>query len=140
VRLSQGLDRACNDALHVKAKVAGVRAQTGSNVKRAVLIDVMRDLTQALVRWQQTAALPGIAQYARDQWNNQALDVAAEFTTMVNAATALRDDIFTTFPKQAGVWLVHSYDNAGVPTDAVFTPAQLGNFNTLADALIAAVG
>ncbi len=139
IRLSQGLDRACNHALHVRAKVSSLRAQSG-DVKRSVLIDIMRDLTQALVAWQQVAALPGIVAYAKAQWDDPELDIAAEFTAMVNAATALRDNIFSTFPKQGGIWLVHSYDEAGVPTDAVFTPAQLSTFNGLADTLIAAIG
>lgn len=110
-------------------------------VDRQELIVYMGELTAALNRWATISALPGIVQYARDQFDNQTLNVGAEFTAMVTAATSLRDWIFNAFPKDAtsGAWLVDNYDVNGRPSRLQFTVAQLSGFVTRADALIAAI-
>lgn len=102
----------------------------------------MGQLNASITVLNDAAAIPGVEQYARDQFDNPSFDIAAEFTAMVNAITTLRDWIFANFPKDtgSGAWLAQSFNNAGVATELPFTTADLVDYRTNADAVIATIG
>lgn len=128
-------------ARQVRAQTAELTSVSAAgDVERDRLIGHMRNLTVAIARWNSLASVPGIVQYAKDQADDQLLDVAGEFTAMVGAATALRDNIFSTFPVAgSGAWEVVSYNNAGEETELTFTTAQLAGYRALCDALVATI-
>jgi hypothetical protein len=140
--LSSSLANACGQARRVKDIATTLRtASAVGDVPRTNLIFLMQQLSTAIAIWNQTAALSGIAAYAQAQLGNGSLNVATEFTSMVNAATALRDWIFTNFPKDAGsgAWLTGSFNNAGTLTELVFTTAQLAQFRANVDTFVATI-
>lgn len=138
-RVLEGVDEKANQ---VKAHLqAIVSASEAGAIPRHRIINTMAMLTQAVAVFQAAASVPGLVQYAKDQKADQALDVAAEFTAMVRACTALRDWILTNFPKDAGsgAWLAQSFDSAGVATELTFSTAALAQFRSNANSVIATI-
>jgi hypothetical protein len=81
-----------------------------------------------------------MAQYARDQFNNPALDIAAEFSAMQAAADSLRGWIDANFPRHAsGALLMETCAADGTRSNMTFTSAELAAFRTQADAFIATI-
>lgn len=139
--LADELSKAKNEASRIKGVATSIKATSlAGDTPRYQLITFMGQLNSALAIFNATRSTPNIASYAQTQLGAPGLDVAAEFTAMMNATTALRDWIFTNFPKDVGgAWLVYSYDNAGVQTSLVFTTAQLATFRTNVDSLLATI-
>ena len=82
---------------------------------------------------------PGLGAYAQQQKNNAALDVVAEFNTMLAALTNVTNWIANNFPKDANGFLLAQTLGATRPTDRTFTTAELATFRTQLDALIATI-
>ena len=141
--LQSVLDEINATALRVKANLTTVRnASAAGPIARQQILDVQRDLARGIERLTTLSATPGLAAYAQAQFNNPSLDIAAEFTTMLAAMNSLRDWVFQNFPKDAvsGAWLVVTYDANGVVTQLTFTTAQLAEWRTRVDAVLATIG
>ena len=106
-----------------------VQAAIPNSPPRTLVISYMSNLTRQIDVINSLRTTPGLQQYARDQWDDQTLDVPTEFTAVLSAMTQLRDWIFANFPKGGGAWQVYDYDNAGVPVVLTFTPAQLSDLD-----------
>lgn len=108
---------------------------SGKNV-----VDFATLLADAVVMLDRAAAVPGIAQYARDQIGDQVLDVVAEFTAMRAVIIATRDWIMANFPKDgSGYLLLMSFTADGRYTFRTLTTAQTAGLRTQLDALIATI-
>lgn len=130
-------------ALKIKQNVSAVRNLSAVGpVSRNDVLVLLKQLSNAITTWSEAAALPGIVQYVRDQFGDQAKDVSSEFTAMLSAATTLRDTIHTNYPKDAGSGadLTLSTDINGNVVYLTFSPAQMSGFRANADTLIAAIG
>ncbi len=139
---ARGLDKADERALIIKSRLTELNAESVAGpVDRHRLVRIMGLMDSSIILFNQIAAIPGIEQYARDQKDDQGLDVVVEYTAMVVEITALRDEIFTSFPKDAGsgAWLVQSFDAAGIATELAFTTVELNNYRASADAVIATI-
>lgn len=114
-----------------QAQAFSVRSAAGP-VSRIEVLELQRTIAGAAARLLQLSTTPGLAQYARDQFANQALDVVAEFTAMRAAMVGLRDWIFANFPRDPATQavLTHTYDVDGVATQLTFTSAQLAELRT----------
>ena len=142
--LADGFSLANQTASRLKQQVQTLRTLSASSpVSRGAILQMMRLLQEGIDRWQTIGALPGIVQYARDQLDDQNIDVVAEFTAMRNAAITLRDWIDTNFPRHTdGSVAVQEWSASTnyIPVDKTFSSAQLATFRTNADAFIATVG
>jgi hypothetical protein len=86
------------------------------------------------------SATPGLAQYARDQENDQAYNVVAEYTAMNNAMVSARDSLISMFPKDGNGFLLYQTLNAqGQIGTRTFTAAQLASVVTLLNNVIATI-
>ena len=127
-------------------KDAVQRLRDESNVGdtyRYKYLELYHMLTGFISNANSAAAVPGISQYAKDQFGDQNLDVAAEFSAMVAAATTLRNWIGTNYPTDAGSGAVLTYTlntETGKQEHLVFTKQQTIGFRTQADSFIATVG
>lgn len=140
--LQSVLDEINATALRVKANLQAVRtASAAGPIARQQILDVQRDLARALERLTTLSATPGLVAYAQAQFNSPTLDVATEFTAMLAAMTSLRDWTFANFPKDAGsgAWLVYTYDTSGLATPLTFTTAELAQWRTRVDAVVATI-
>jgi len=86
--------------------------------------------------------VPGLAEYAKTQYDDAALDIAAEYTAMRDAAIALRDWIHTNMPADAGsgAVLLESLNADGSLSPLTVSSAASAGFRTEADAFIATIG
>lgn len=110
------------------------------NISTKVILDFATGLADAIQDLDTAAATPGIAQYARDQLANPALDIAAEFTAMRAQMVATRDWIGTNFPADVNSYLLFIQFTAERRfTYRQFTSAQTAGLRTQLDALIATI-
>jgi hypothetical protein len=112
------------------------------DVPRRTFVDLQRRLQAAITAWNNAAAVPGIVQYARDQYDNQTIDIAAEFIAMRSAAESLRDWIFNNIPTDPtdGAVRLETISQFGVFTPIMVTTAQSAGFRTEANAFVATIG
>lgn len=139
--LQREFDQALNTALALKQNAQGIRnASAAGPVTRAAVLELWRQLGAALVIWNRAATTPGMAAYAKEQFNNPALEIGTEFSAMQAAADTLRDWLNTNFPRHAsGALLLETADANGNRSNMTFTTAELASFRTQADAFIATI-
>lgn len=106
-------------------------------------MDIMRQgtiLADALDWFAIARATPGIGPYAQEQVNDPTLDLAAEFTAMVNSITTCRNWIVNNVPRDAGgFFLGVTILSSGRYQWRVFTAAQLSGLVTQLDAVITTI-
>lgn len=77
------------------------------------------------------AALPGMQQYVKDQFNNQTYDVGTQFTNMQTAIQAVIDWISNNYPKDTNGYLLTEQFAASGFTVRTFTSAQTAGLQTV---------
>lgn len=109
------------------------------NVPSSRILDMYINLKQYRSQFAAAATTPGIGPYAQTAKNNATLDVVAEFNNMVAKIDAVTAWLETNFPKDGSGFLLAKLFSAGTIIDRLFTAAQLANFVTQLDGLIAAI-
>jgi hypothetical protein len=113
-----------------------VQATTSAVVPLAVI----QHFAQVIPLINAWASTPGLAQYARDQQNDPAYDIVAEFQAMRNAMVSARDNLVAGFPKDPNGWILYqSLNPDGTFSYRTFTAAQLASAVAQIDAVIAAI-
>lgn len=112
------------------------------DINRVEFLRYYERLTGAVNTLNTAKTIPGIAAYAQAQLNDPALDVAAEFTAVVDAIETLRVWIVANFPVGAGgALLYHTLnESTGELVNMQFTIAQLATFRSEAAVLLATIG
>lgn len=124
----------------IKLTCQQVRAESlAGAVPSSRILDLFINLQGAKLQLNAAAAVPGLAQFARDQKNNPSLDVVAEFTNVVNTLTSVVDWINTNFPKDAGGFLLAKSFSGTLIVDRTFSTATLVNLRATLDSLIATI-
>jgi len=143
--LGQTLDEAFRNvrsiAAGLKPLCTRLRTQSAAGALSAVeVLGLLSASSYALTQFNIASALPGMGGYAQAQIGNA--DIAAEFSAMVAAVTAMRDWIFANFPKDAGsgAWLSVTYDIAGSPAYLTFSTVQLAPLRALMGSVEATIG
>lgn len=129
-------------AVNVKKRTQIVRDDSAAGpILRNRLVNLIRILDEAVDKWDAVSSVPGIQAYARSQIDDNTLDIAAEFTAMRAACDELRNWIVANFPtdSQSGAWLVSAWSSAGLEVHLTFSTAQLSQFRTRADSLLATI-
>jgi len=141
-RLQREFENAMDTTLSVQANVTRVRDDSAAGaIPRQEVLSIQRLLASAIGIWNAASGTAGMAQYARDQLDDQALNIGTEFTAMIAAAGSFRDWINTNLPRDSGsqAVLLQTADANGVRADLTFTSTQLSGFRTEADAFLATV-
>lgn len=125
VPLQRGFEQALNTAFQEKSILANWHTQLAGNITGIDAMNMLANLTRVIATFNDVAALPNIGPYVQDQFGNVNYDVAAEFTAMVNALTAVQTWLKTNIPANA-VSIVN-----GALTGATYTPAQTATLRTL---------
>ena len=112
------------------------------DINRVEFLRYYERITNASITLNTAKTIPGIAAYAQAQLNDPALDVAAEFTAVVDAIETLRVWIVANFPVgTGGALLYHTLnESTGELVNMQFTVAQLATFRSEADVLLATIG
>lgn len=139
--LSDGLAEARRQAASVRSRALEASAFLAANNASAnYVLDILSAVKEARAKLVAIGALSGIADYAKAQYADQGLDIAAEFTALVSALADVRTWITTNFPKDAsGYLLKEQFAADGGLNVRSFTPAQTAGLRTVLDALAAAV-
>ena len=139
--LEDALSSVRHAAIKLKAQAQNLRdASAVGATGRTSYTGLQKHITQTIARWDEASTVPGLAQYAKDQYDDQTLDIVAEYTAMKAAAVDLRLWIFNNIPKQGDSPLLYDIDLAGTLTELMVNSAAAAGFRTEADALIATIG
>jgi len=116
-------------------------ALAAGNVSANAVIQALNTLTGSIAVFDAISGLPGMAQYARDQQDDQAYDVVAEFSAMRTEAIGARDWVITNFPTAPGTGeiLKDTLENDGSITVRQFTPAQTAGLQSALGQLVATI-
>jgi hypothetical protein len=134
---SVALDDIQKIAVRLRTQVKSLRdASALADTNRAGYVELQRLITNAIVQWDAVTGTPGLSQYAKDQFNDQTLDIVVEYQVMRAAAVTLRDWIYNNIPTQGTAVLLQSLGADGTLTSLTFTVAQTVQFRIEADTLI----
>jgi len=133
ITLQKGLEEALNFAVQEKAILNNWNAQLAGNITGIDAMNMLANLGRVLEVFNRVSILPGLAVYAQQQFGNDTYDVAAEFTAMVTALTAIQTWLKTNIPANA-VSIVN-----GTLTGTTYTPAQTAELKTLVIAAAATI-
>jgi hypothetical protein len=130
-----------NLARGVKQTAQSNAAAFASTTNRDQVLALAVNLREWRIGLAAARDVPGVGQYARDQYADQTYDVAAEFTAMLAAIDAVITEIHASFPvDNTGGEVKERVLNAdGSITMRTFTAAQLATLVTRLQTLDAAV-
>lgn len=110
------------------------------NVPSITIFDVFIHGKQVRAELVAKAAIPGIGEHAKEQFNDPSLDIGAEFNAIIAAIDDLTNSIQSLFPKDASdTYLLAQSWGANGPVDRQFTSAQTATLRTKLQALIDAM-
>lgn len=128
------------EALNLKNyATAQSAAMAAGSVSANGVREVYQKCVTAKAQFATAAALPGMQQYAKDQFNDQTYDVGAAFTAMQNAIQAVIDWITANYPVDATGYLLTEKFGAGGFAVRSFTPAQTAGLQTVLNNLAATI-
>ena len=137
--LSLTLERIDNLATQTKNFATRRQQQMAAgNVGSSLIFDVHINMKRAAADLTAAASVSGIVQYAKDQKNDQNLDVVAEFNAMITAINAVVTAIESTFPDSGGFLLAQTWGTNG-PEDRQFAPASTAGIRTQLQGVIDAI-
>ncbi len=139
---AHGLEAVDRLAYQLKTRTIPYRVAelAAGNCKADVIFSARADMIAADATLAKVAGIPGIVQYAKDQKNDQNLDIAAAYTSMrtaIQAVTTWIEANFPTYSGQGGTWLL-AYEWDANKTDFAqreFTPAQTAGLRTVLTAV-----
>jgi len=127
----------------IRVKSFAMNHSTGlaaGNVSANQVQSIMTQMKSSIELWDAASGLSGMAQWAKDQEDDQLYDVVAEFTTMRAAAVTVRDWVINNFPTSAGGFIEKdTYELDGAITVRVFTPVETAALQSHLDALAVAI-
>lgn len=134
----QNVRRAANQ---LKANMQTRRdTMANSSVSGAFVIATLVDVKAAITAFEEAAQVSGIAAYVQEQYDDNQIDVVAEFAAMKTAAENVRDWIIANLPQSGGFLAVRTMDTTGKISDRMFTPADTAELRTQMASIIGAIG
>ena len=110
-----------------------------SSISRMACLDLANSLSSYLATLDTYAATPGLATYAKNELNDPAIDIAAEFMVMRVQIVATQDWIVANFPKDASNNLPVYAFSGTMYVDVMLTAPEMAAFKTQLGALIATI-
>jgi len=130
-----------DEARRVKDTSIDLRDRSASGpISAKEILDYNTQLADALDKFNKSKSVPGILQYAKDQESDQNLDIAAEFTSMLNTCVNTRDWIVANFPADgSGNLSLLKFDVNGRFVFNTWPSAATAPLRTQLNALIATI-
>jgi hypothetical protein len=133
--LADGFKNINKTGISIKTRVKALRdAATQGSVPRAAFLRLQASLDSSINEWNTYSALPGMLNYAIEQFENPTFPALNSFNQMKNAAIALRNWINNNLPRHDGAVLLRSSNAAGQEVDLYFDTNDTAPFVVLADA------
>lgn len=139
--LQEALQTARREAGRLKRFAQDVSQLVGSQpVSANQVLQIMFEFRNSKDVFDKVRQVPGIAEYAKQQFMDTGYDIVSEFISMNKALNDVISWIMNNFPKDSnGYLLKDKFDPQGSISVRVFTPAQLAPLKSLVDALIATI-
>lgn len=140
--LGQALDSISAIAGSVKVTATQLRDKSAAGpVSSTEIIGYASGLASQRDQIAVLAATPGLAQYARDEYANAGLDIAAEYTALIARIDSTTAWIVANHPKAAGTLevLERKFSADGRTVANTFSTATLATFRSTLDLLIAQI-
>jgi len=131
--LQRGFEQLLAIALQQKAYLSAWNTKLAGNITALDAVEIVSSITQATTALDTLAALPGLAEYAQQQFGQGAYDVALEYNNMRSALIAIRTWLQTNIPSNA-ITITN-----GVQVGAVYTPASTAALRTLVQTAAATI-
>ena len=124
----------------VKQTAIDMRAKSllGTLTRKEVM-EYPTTLADAIDDWNAARILPGIGQYARDQIDDQTINLGVDFNAMVTTAGGVRDWVVSNFPNSGIYLLERSFDANGRTVLGTLSSGATAGLRTQLDLLIAAI-
>lgn len=139
---ADALEKVRSAAIQLKKNAQQVRDKTAAgSVEASIIISLLNAVRETIIVFDDVAAIPGIDAYVQAQYDDNALDVSAEFSAMRAEAVNVKDWIVANIPIDTdGYVLLQSFDADGKLVWREFTSAQTSDLRTQLDNLIATIG
>lgn len=137
---NDALNKAMQRAVYIKALCARATARMASNAGADFLLGILAELRAGLAEMDALAATPGLAAYARTQFDDPAYDVAAEYSAMRAELQSVIDWFAANFPKDgSNRVLAYTIAANGELSPVQFTPVQMSPLVARLNALAAKI-
>ncbi len=138
---SEAFTQAKNLGRGVKSTAQNSVAQFASTTNRDQVLTLAMNLREWRIALAAASSVPGVLQYAKDQYDDQNYNIGSEFTAMLSAIDAVIAEIHAAFPvDNSGGEVKERVLNAdGSITMRTFSAAQLANLRTLLQTLDASI-
>lgn len=139
--LAEVLSEARRTWANTRAACVTARQQSAAGPVQAHRIVALYDqLRRDAAHFRRIASTPGLADYARAQYADEGVDVAADFGAMTTAIDSAVAWILAALPRDAGGYpALHEVAQDGSIVLRTFTSAQTAGLRTRLDAIIATI-
>lgn len=137
----RGYDTAKQTASGLKRFASTQSAAIAGGGDGEQVVGIVDSLVSFKASLSKSAAIPGIGDYAQEQEDDPAYDVAAEFTTLMGLIDDAISEIVTTIPKEVGTdfLLLQTINADGTRVSRDFTGPQLAGIKADLDSIDAAI-
>ena len=138
-QLSDALAKVRAMARTVKGSAQSINDHSAAGPLSArAIVEFSEDLMQINEEFDRLKALPGLAAYVKNQYDDQTYDIAAEFVTMQAAVVSVAAWVSANIPND-GRWLLIEEIIAGRVVQRTFTASTTAPFRVELAALIAVI-
>jgi hypothetical protein len=124
------VDQAMRTARILRDNVIGWKARVDAGTTADIVLNSMNGIKQARDQLAQIAATPGLAAYAKTEFNDNALNFVAELNAIVAACDACVSWVATNFPRDANGYLLREKIVNGQLEQRALTGAGLSAYST----------
>ena len=137
--LASALETIQAKAKTVRDTATTVKAQIDAGpIASDIIINLMRHMRTAHDVMSAAKVMPGLNEYAKNEFNDPLINYVAEIDAALSAMLACYAWVNTNFPKDAGGYLLKDKIVNGVIENRIFTQAQTAGLSTALGTLIAA--
>ena len=137
---SRALLEAQTEARNLKTYATNVRdAMAAGTVSANLVTECYLKVVISSAVFNDAKKVPGIAQYAKDQFSDQNLNIVQAFGVMVGTIGVVISEIQSTYPVDVNGWLLERKFTSDGFSTRTFTPAQTVNLRNKLTDLIATI-
>ena len=127
-------------ALAIKVFAVAKSTELVTATKSVDILGIADSIANFVSELNTIKSTPGLAEYAKDQENDQSYDVVAEFNALVASLDAVISTVKSTFPVDSGGFLLSETFNAdGTRTPRTFTASQVATIKADLDTVVASI-
>ena len=128
---NKGYSRSKEIALQVKTYLQSRISQFSTSTSADLVLSVYFDVSRARSELAEIATIQGIAQYAKDQEDDQSYDVVSEFSALLSNLDAITSAISANYPRDEAGYLLNRKVVGNSIEFRTYTTGQLASYVAL---------